>query len=266
MRALKRKIGWKILICIVPATFLMAVSDRYVYRAVDPILPIPQLQFENDFSPINSHSSNISNILYMKPLLKISPNQMLPFYQGIRFQFQLVTTPSTSANRKTTALGDTQFFDLACFTGEWWEVGIGPMAIFPTAVQSLRGTGQGKWQLGPALGVLLEVNQTQFGCLAQNPISFAGNSHRERQNYLLFQPFFFQHLKNGWFLHANPQWTLDWLHHIYKIPLNFGGGRIFRVGTQPFDVDLRFEGMAYENSLTYTPQFTIQLLFSILFD
>lgn len=243
---------------LLPA-LLMGVSDLYPYRAVDPILPIPQLQFENDYSPVNSKTNQGSNILYMKPLWKIDPNRVIPFYQGIRFQFEFVTTPSTSN------LGDTQFLDLFCGVGDWWEVGIGPMAIFPTAIHSSSGTGQGKWQLGPALGVLLEFNQTQIGVLAQNPISFAGASKRESQNYLLFQPFFFQHLGKGWFLHANPQWTFDWLHQVYKIPLNFGGGRIFRIGRQSLDVDLRFEGMAYENSPTYTPQFTIQLLLSLLF-
>jgi hypothetical protein len=252
------------LACILPA-LLLAVSDRYPYRAVDPILPIPQLLFENDFSPINSGSENPSNILYCKPLWKVPPNSFLPVYQGMRLQFQLVTAPPTSSSRGLTNLGDTQFLDLFCATGDSWEVGIGPMAIFPTAIHSSKGTGQGKWQLGPALGVLVEFHQTQIGILAQNPISFAGRSQRPSQNYLLFQPFFYQHLGDGWFLHANPQWTLDWLHHIYAIPLNFGGGKIFSIGRQSFDIDLRLEAMAYENSPTYSPQFTIQLLFSILF-
>ncbi len=246
--------------------FLMAVSDRYPYRAVDPILPIPQLQFENDCSPMNSHTNEMSNILYFKPLWKVSPNRIIPFYQGIRLQFELVTTPSTSLLHGTTNLGDTQFLDLFCLTGNWWEVGLGPMAIFPTAIHSSKGTGQGKWQLGPALGFLLEFSETQLGVLAQNPISFAGDPHRPNQNYLLFQPFLFQHLGKGWFLHTNPQWTLDWLHNIYKIPLNFGGGRVFHVGNYSFDIDLRLEGMVYENSPTYTPQFTVQLLFSILLE
>jgi|JI9StandDraft_1071089.scaffolds.fasta_scaffold01748_12 hypothetical protein len=258
-----KKVRWSLIACIVPK-LLIGVSDRYPYRAVDPILPIPQLQFENDFSPVNSDTGKVSNILYFKTLWRALPSEILPFYQGIRIQFEMVTTPSTAYSHGTTNLGDTQFLDLFCATGDWWEFGLGPMAIFPTAIQSSRGTGQGKWQLGPALGVLLEIKDTQIGVLAQNPISFAGNSHRPNQNYLLFQPFFFQHLGHGWFFHANPQWSLDWLQGIYKIPLNFGGGRILRMKDYSLDIDLRLEGMVYENSPTFTPQFTIQLLFSFL--
>jgi hypothetical protein len=64
---------------------LMVMSDRYVFWAVDPILPIPQLQVENDYSPINSETDESSNILYVKPLWKVPPNRVVPCYQGIRF-------------------------------------------------------------------------------------------------------------------------------------------------------------------------------------
>ena len=243
---------------------LFGVSDEYVFRAVDPVLPIDQVQFENDYSPLNAHTSGMSNILYVKPLLRIDPNSLMPLYQGIRFQFQLLTTPYSSTTQETTNLGDTQWLDLFLWKGAWWEVGIGPMAIFPTALKT--STGQGKWQLGPALGFFLQLNKTQLGLLAQNPISFAGNSHRPDQNYLLFQPYFFQHLGSGWYLIANPQWTLDWLHHNYKIPLNFGAGRVFGIGRQMLSMNLRAEGMAYESVPGYVPEWTVQFLVSFLFE
>lgn len=42
--------------------FLFAVSAEYAYRAVDPILPINQLQWENDYSPINGKAQGMPNI------------------------------------------------------------------------------------------------------------------------------------------------------------------------------------------------------------
>lgn len=244
--------------------FALAVSDEYAYRAVDPILPINQLQWENDYSPSNYNAHGMSNIFYLKPLFKIPPNRLVPLFQGIRFEFQLVSAPALSTSPATTNLGDTQFLDLFLWTGTWWEAGIGPMAIFPTALKP--STGQGKWQLGPALGFLLQFSQTQFGLLAQNPISFAGNSHRPNQNYLLFQPLFFHHLGKGWYLKSNPQWTFDWLHHNNKLPLNFGVGRVFTAGHQPLNIDLIAEGMAYRSGTDYSPRWTLQCSFSILFD
>lgn len=64
---------------------LFAVSEEYAFRAVDPILPINQLQLENDYSPINAHADGMSNILYVKPLVKVDPSDFIPLYQGIRF-------------------------------------------------------------------------------------------------------------------------------------------------------------------------------------
>jgi hypothetical protein len=244
--------------------FVFAVSSEYAYRAVDPIIPINQLQLENDYSPLNANAQGMSNILYLKPLFKIPPNHFVPVFQGIRFEFQVVSAPKSSISKEVTSLGDTQFFDLFLWAGKGWEVGIGPMAIFPTALTT--STGQGKWQLGPAFGFLLQLSQTQFGLLAQNPISFAGDSHRANQNYLLFQPLLFHHLKKGWYLKSNPQWTFDWLHHNNKLPLNFGVGRVFTVGRQPFNIDLVAEAMTYRTGGGFIPEFTIQFLFSILFE
>ncbi len=243
---------------------VFAVSDQYAYRAVDPILPINQLQWENDYSPTNHNGHGMSNIFYLKPLLKTPPNRFVPLYQGIRFEFQLVSTPKTATGSATTNLGDTQFLDLFLWAGKWWEVGVGPMAIFPTALKT--GTGQGKWQLGPALGFLLQLARMQLGLLAQNPISFAGNSHRLNQNYLLFQPLLFYHLGNGWYLKSNPQWTLDWAHNNNRLPLNFGAGRVFTVNRQAFNIDLVAEGMAYQTGAQFSPRFTIQFLLSVLFE
>ncbi len=254
----------KFLAFLLSPLFVLAVSYEYAYRAVDPIIPINQLQLENDYSPLNAHAHGMSNIFYLKPLFKIPPNRFVPVFQGVRFEFQLVSTPKTSTSTATTNLGDTQFFDLFLWAGKWWEVGIGPMAIFPTALNPL--TGQGKWQAGPAFGFFLQLSQTQLGLLAQNPISFAGNSHRPNQNYLLFQPLLFQHLKNGWYLKSNPQWTFDWIHHNNRLPLNFGVGRIFTLGGQPFNMDLVAEAMTYKTGSGFVPQFTIQFLFSILFE
>jgi hypothetical protein len=234
-------------------TLLFGVSHEYAFQAVDPILPLPQFQFETDFSPINRDPHGLSNIGYFKALFPIPTR---PLTQGIRIEVPLTTTPTM------TNLGDIQFLDLFLWEGKWGEAGIGPIAILPTALK--KATGQGKWQLGPALGFLLLFSHTQIGLLAQNPISFAGPSNRPDQNYLLFQPIFFHHLGKGWYLQSNPQWTFDWLHHTQKIPLNFGAGRVFTANGQPLNVSLRFEGMAFDNAPGYVPEFTIQFLFTIL--
>lgn len=150
----------------------------------------------------------------------------------------------------------------------WGRWGIGPAAIFPTA--TTLDAGQGKWQMGPALGIsVLKFTGWQFGFLAQNPIAFAGNSHKSRQNYLLFQPFIIYHFeKNSYFI-SNGEWTIDWLQKNKQIPINLGGGHIFRLGSFKIDAELQFQWMAYQNASKtqgFVPKCTFQFSFNFLFD
>jgi len=237
-------------------------------RASNPITNLTQLQFENDASPKNYGTKDWANTVLVKPIIALDRRNGFPFEQLIRFKFQIPTLPDSSVTARGTALGDTQFFDL--FVTEeptWGRWGIGPMAIFPTATKL--DVGQGKWQLGPAFGIsVLKFKGWQIGCLAQNPISFAGNHRKPTQNYLLFQPFIIYHfLKNSYFI-TNGEWTIDWRHHIRQIPLNIGLGHTFE-GPLKIDSLLQFEWMAYQNAVKssgYVNKYTVQFSLSILFN
>lgn len=238
-------------------------------RASNPITDLSQLQFESDFSPNNYGTKDVSNALTVKPLIALNKTDRFPFEQLIRFKFQIPSNPNSSTTKQGTSLGDTQFFDLF-ITEEpsWGRWGVGPMAIFPTA--SRLDAGQGKWQLGPAAGIsVLKYTHWQFGFLAQNPISFAGNSHKKNQNYLLFQPFITYHFLKNTYVEINPIWTFDWLRQNVQIPVNFGIGHTFPVGELKFDTSLQLEYMAYQKAVKnvgFVPQFTIQFSFNVLFN
>lgn len=247
-----------------------AKKETLSERASNPITNLTQLQFENDFTPKNYGSNDWSNEILVKPVIALDKTDWFPFEQLIRVKIQIPTLPQSSQTKRGTSLGDTQFFDL--FITEdpsWGRWGIGPMAIFPTA--TTLDVGQGKWQIGPAIGVsLLKFTGWQIGFLAQNPISFTGNSHQSKQNYLLFQPFIIYHfLKNSYWI-TNGEWTIDWLHHNHQIPLNIGIGYTAEF-SKKFKLDslIQFQWMAYQNAAKadgYVNQSTIQISFSILFN
>lgn len=239
-------------------------------RASNPITNLSQLQFENDISPNNYGTKDYANTLLIKPLIALDKTDWFPFEQLIRFKIQVPTLPNSSMTRKGTSLGDTQFF--ALFIKEepiWGRWGIGPMAIFPTATKL--DAGQGKWQIGPAIGLsILKFTRWQFGFLAQNPISFAGNRHKSNQNYLLFQPFITYHFSKNTYMTTNGEWTIDWLHHANQIPLNIGIGYTSSLfGNLKLDSIIQFEWMAYQNATKfagYVNQFTVQISVNILFE
>lgn len=205
----------------------------------------------------------------IKPLIALDQTERFPFQQLMRLKIQIPTLPESPKTKKGTSLGDTQFFDL--FIREepsWGRWGIGPMAIFPTATKL--DAGQGKWQLGPAIGLsILKFSGWQIGFLAQNPISFAGNSHKSKQNYLLFQPFLIYHFLKNTYLITNGEWTIDWQHHTRQIPVNIGiGHTTILKGDFKLDSLIQFEWMGYQNAVKksgYVNQFTIQISFSLLF-
>lgn len=254
---------WLCLMLMSFATEAFGFSESISDRATNPITNMDQLQTENDFSPRNYGTSDSVNKILIKPLVYIDR-------QLIRFKFQIPTLPNSSTTKRGTALGDTQFFDLLVTEDpSWGRWGIGPMAIFPTA--SKLDAGQGKWQIGPACGIsILKFPGWQFGFLAQNPISVAGNKKKSQQNYLLFQPFATYHFTKDAYMTINPEWTIDWFHRVKQLPLNFGFGYTFSQ-MKPFKIDtsLQIQWMAYQTAVKvegYVNQTTIQFCLNILFN
>ena len=79
------------------------------------------------------------------------------------------------------------------------------------------------------------------GVLANNVWSFAGDGGRS-VNAMLIQPFVNVNLARGWYLASSPILTADWTAPNGKgwtVPIGGGIGRIFRLGSQPFNASLQ---------------------------
>lgn len=249
--------------------FIFGKEPTLSDRASNPITNLSQLQTETNYTLKNYGSSDPSNLITIKPLIALERGEQFPLEQLVRIKFQIPSPPDSPKTKQGTSLGDTQFFDLFIVEANWGRWGIGPAAIFPTATRL--DAGQGKWQAGPAIGIsILKFPRWQFGFLAQNPISFAGNKHKSNQNFLLFQPFAVYHfLKNTYFV-TNGEWTVDWLHKNTQIPLNIGIGHTSALSESlKIDFSLQLQWMAYQNAVKttgYVNQTTIQFSFNILFN
>jgi hypothetical protein len=71
--------------------------------------------------------------------------------------------------------------------------------------------------------------------------SFAGASNRASVNQLFLQPFVTYNLSDGWYLTTAPIATANWRaasSERWLVPLG-GGGRSFKIGTQPVNINLR---------------------------
>lgn len=202
-----------------------------VNQANAPISSLFQVRLQDAYAPAFQGALRGQGNLF-----SIAIGMPLPQYRLLPFpQLSLLTIPAAVTLPlplgSQTGLGDIRFVDLAVLdAGHSLLFGVGPTFVFPTANNLT--TGQGKWQVGPAAAVAFVPRNWLFGVLAQNPISFAGDSTRPAANALFLQPFITYQLGYGWFLRSEPQMIFDWETNKQQLPIDAGVGRVFKVGPQ----------------------------------
>jgi hypothetical protein len=125
-------------------------------------------------------------------------------------------------------VGDLQWLNLVGVGGSerWGKIGLGPVLVFPTA--SSPDMGQGKYQIGPALGyVNRSVEGWQFALLLQQFFSFAGDPDRARVNELKLQPFVTRLLPDSWYVQTKPVIELNFAKGTSSVPLDLVVGKVF---------------------------------------
>ena len=84
---------------------------------------------------------------------------------------------------------------------------------------------------------------------------------------MLLQPFLNYNLPGGWYLTSSPVLTADWKAEkagdVWTVPLGGGVGKLFRVGTQPINVQLAAYGNVAKPEFgpDWQLRFQIQFLF-----
>ena len=204
-----------------------------VNQANAPISSIFQIRLQDSYAPAFQGAlrgqGNFFSIAVGMPLPQY---RLLPFPQLSLLTIPAaVTLPLPDPIGTVTGFGDIRFVDLAILdAGHRLLFGIGPTFVFPTASDVT--SGQGKWQAGPAAAAAFAPRNWLFGVLAQNPISFAGDTTRPQENALFLQPFITYQLGHGWFIRSEPQMIFDWETNKQQLPLDLGVGRVFKIGPQ----------------------------------
>jgi hypothetical protein len=206
-------------------------QQELVNQANAPISNLFQIRLQDAYAPAFQGQLHGQGNFF-----SIAVGMPLPTYRLLPFpQLSLLTIPAAVTlplpMGSLTGFGDIRFVDLAVIdAGHRLLFGIGPTFVFPTASDPT--TGQDKWQVGPAAAAALAPRNWLFGVLAQNPISFAGNSKRTAANALVLQPFITYQLGQGWFVRSEPQMVFDWETNKQLLPVDLGIGRVFKIGPQ----------------------------------
>jgi hypothetical protein len=142
--------------------------------------------------------------------------------------------------------------------------GIGPAVSFPTATDSILGSG--KWSAGPTAVVLTQPKPWSIGMLVANLWSFAGDSDRDDVNQLISQAFITYNLSGGWSLTSEPVFTANWKadsSQRWVVPVGGGVGKLINIANKPVNLKLQsfYNVERPDGAPDWTMKFLVQFIF-----
>jgi hypothetical protein len=194
-----------------------------VNKANNPLTPAITVNLQDQGEPELYDLDQGANSFLFRGVL---PHKLGGLPQIIRFTLPVVTTPNDNGE-ETTGLGDLNLFDLAIvpIKSARLAVGFGPQFTFPTASETLTGTG--KWQAGLAGIAVAPRKWGLTGVLLTWQHSFAGDHTRSEQDSLILQPLFLYNLPQGYYLRSTAGWSFDLEQNHYVIPIGTGAGKVW---------------------------------------
>jgi hypothetical protein len=112
--------------------------------------------------------------------------------------------------------------------------GVGPALQFPTATNSLLGSG--KYAAGPTGVLLWQSNGWTYGILANHLWSYAGDSNRTNVNSTFLQPFVAYTTPDAWTYSLNTESTYNWVTDKWSVPINGLISKLVRFGKLPVQI------------------------------
>ncbi len=162
-----------------------------------------------------------------------------------------------------SGLGDTvqSFFFSPAEPVGGWIVAFGPVALWPTATDSLLGSE--KWAAGPTALALKQTGPWSFGMLFNHLWSYAGDDARDDANATFLQPFVSYITPTKTTFSVNLESTYDWEHSQWNVPANFVVSQLLKVGNHPVQVFVG--GRYYLDAPDGGPEWGIRAGITLLF-
>lgn len=215
-------------------TGTMAGATALANQVNDPTAPITLLQSRTLFLPAWSGSSGGATVTELELVFPIAKGRLIPLSQLSRLTVPYLWIPDALGG--VAGVGDFSYFNIGLIKAKWGRWGPGVALVIPTGASTTALTS-GKWQLGPAFGVILTtVPNLQFGLVFQNPISFAGPSERPAVNALSIQPTLTYNFPEGWFAGLSDfSFSFDWTDGgAATIPIGVQVGKVAKIGRRHF--------------------------------
>ena len=213
-------------------------TEDLAKAAQNPVAAMISVPFQNNTNFNVGPFNRAQDILNIQPVIPITLNADWNLIS--RSIIPVMLQPSPTTDSSLFGLGDiseTLFLSPTHPGSIIW--GLGPALTFPTATNSILGTG--KWLAGPSAVALVTPGHWVIGALISNQWSFAGDGNRPSVNTGLIQPFINYNFSGGWYATFSPVMTVNWnaaSGQQWTVPIGGGIGRVFRVGKQPLNAQV----------------------------
>ena len=232
-------------------------------NATNPLAFVTKLQVQPNYT-FKDNGGDLINLTMriMQPTKTVG----LPFikskdpskvYTIYRLEVPVLSQTFPNHELDATGLSDMILVDVIAFKKKFGLLGIGPALMMPTASSDYLGTG--KWNAGLAGVFMTKAYGLVLGVLAQQFISFAGDSHRDDQNFMIFQPIVTKILNDGYYVNFSPIMNFNWEKSEYNIPLGLNFGKAFAKNLS------MFVGFDYVVSGPGQGDFTLRLNINAMF-
>ncbi len=215
-------------------------SNELAKEVANPVTSLWSIQFQ--FNNFALESDKWAEDLLFQPVLPVSLTKdlnlitrpVIPLYVNVPHP------TATGESKRTTAFGDMILAEVVspAHSGPWL-LGAGPSFIFPTAHSDF--TGDGKWQLGPAVVVGYLTDKFLVGAFAQQWWSYAGESDRRTTSHVNIQPFARLFFGEGWSVGYSGNILADWKapdDDVWTVPIGVGISKIVKFGRLPANLQI----------------------------
>jgi hypothetical protein len=215
-------------------------ANEFAMELANPVANLWSLQFQfNNFELTNGRWNENVNFQPVMPIsltkdINLITRPVIQLYNSVPFQ------TSKGADARTTSFGDwTQLELFSPASSGNWLLGLGPTFIFPTAGSFY--TGQGKWQLGPAVVVAYMTKKYIIGVFPQQWWSYAGDKSRPNTNQINIQPIANLFFNGGWTVGYSGNILADWnapTNNRWTVPIGIGVSKVVKFGRLPVKIGL----------------------------
>jgi len=212
----------------------VAGAKELANQVNNPTEPITLLQLRGLFAPAWAGAPGGATSIETEFVLPIARGRLIPVMQLTRTTLPYLWLPDDAGG--VAGFGDLNYFDIGLIPAKWGRWGPGITAVVPTGA-STTALSAGKWQIGPALAVIItSIPDLQFGLVLQNPISFAGPAERPTVNALTVSPTLTYNFPGGWFAgYSDFAMQFDWENGgAATVPVGLQVGKVLRLGKRPF--------------------------------